>query len=166
MKLLAIAEEGTWLILVIDTRSWLTYGWIWMAWFSVLQSIERFETYSSGHPWTDMMHLDLLRDAKFLKHFPYLLGPHQETQVPVSTLLLVCHYVHSKKYKHVWCKVFSRCLQMNMQWTWYFQFDQLRKKKPCPFCEASLSEVAVLILDHCLSQRDIWHLHTAMMQEL
>lgn len=31
--------------------------------------------------------------------------------------------------------------------------------------EASLSEVAVLILDHYLSQRDIWHLHAAMMQD-
>ena len=30
--------------------------------------------------------------------------------------------------------------------------------------QARLSEVAVLILDHYLSQRDIWHLHAAMMQ--
>ncbi|CAK9065173.1 unnamed protein product [Durusdinium trenchii] len=31
--------------------------------------------------------------------------------------------------------------------------------------EARLAEVAVLILDHYLSQRDIWHLHAAMMQD-
>lgn len=30
--------------------------------------------------------------------------------------------------------------------------------------QARLAEVAVLILDHYLSQRDIWHLHAAMMQ--
>ena len=31
--------------------------------------------------------------------------------------------------------------------------------------EARLAEVVVLILDHYLSQRDIWHLHAAMMQD-
>ena len=40
----------------------------------------------------------------------------------------------------------------------------LHRSVPVSPGEASLSEVAVLILDHYLSQRDIWHLHAAMMQ--